>query len=149
MKHTLAKFSHHPRLRKSRVSFLRQVRRVEAFPFLNWKPTWIHSLPPRRCACVQLGTRVRNSRHLRPEFGFQIDPPRRHREVRRGGFFVECASLFSCARKHQAVSLPRPRDCYRCRCKPAGGEPPVPARLDEPPVPPLYGESSGHDTSLD
>jgi hypothetical protein len=48
---------------------------------------WIQCLPPRRCACIQLGTKgsvARDDTHR--DSGFHINPLRRHGEGRRGGF---------------------------------------------------------------
>src|SRR6266436_955899 len=62
--------------------------------FMRWKPTWLGftASPPRRCACVQLGTRVRGSRRSGIETPVsQSNPLRRHGEGRRGGFLF-CGS---------------------------------------------------------
>src|ERR1700722_1824419 len=57
--------------------------------FMIRKPTWIgfSACPPRRCACIQLGTKgsvARDDTHR--DSGFHINPLRRHGEGRRGGF---------------------------------------------------------------
>jgi len=111
---------HYP-TRGSSIFFQKSEGDCRAFSFYQQEANldWIQSLPPRRCACVHLGTKgpwLATFLHRDSGFHFKSSASPRGRATRR--FFCLCALLvWGRASREPALSLPKPRAKPRGKSK--------------------------------